>query len=188
MTRDDAIRLAVDCLRAEAESIRSGLQPLTPSELSIAAEADAAAAILQGGDGVSDAVGESDDPPPQAYARLAGAALRKRSLADFLMRLGINDPDAPAYLGASVSAGTDARITLQGIADRNGIAVDADDVDAAYHVLAAFGRVIASALAPPGTVRSQSPPDAVGADIVSDLDAAADTIRTWRMYLRGCRP
>ena len=102
-----------------------------------------------------------------------------------MISLATLDPDAPVFPGASVSNATDAKVTLAGLAERR-LSVEADpvEIDAAYAVLAALGRVVASATLP-DAIYTPTLDTRLGSDIVSDLDRATDTIREWFCYLYG---
>ena len=167
MRRDDAIRLAVEALRADAESHESG-GPL--ADAALAAEFRAAADRLE--------IEADDGPPPRPYVHLVRAFLREETDAiESMISLATLDPDAPVFPGASVSNATDAKVTLAGLAERR-LSVEADpvEIDAAYAVLAALGRVVASATLP-DAIYTPTPDTRLGSDIVSDLDRATDTIR-----------
>lgn len=118
----------------------------------------------------------SGDPAPTADAE------RLADLVRFLVGMATVDPTCT--FGSGVSAADDTRNTLAGIAESLGLDPDPIEIQAAYQVLAALGRVVASALLP-DAIYHPEPETRLGADIVSDLDRAADQVRTWFAFLCG---
>lgn len=174
MNREDALRLAVEALRADAESHESGGPLADPT---YAAECREAAKRLE--------IEADDGPPPRPYVHVVREFLRGgHDVVGTMIRLATLDPEALVFPGASVSNATDARVTLAGIAERAGIEADSVEIDSAYHVVAALGRVVASCIMP-DAIYMQTTDTRLGADIVADLDGTTDTIRTWFGYLYG---
>lgn len=127
------------------------------------------------------------EPEPRLYVRLVRAYLREEEdVFETLVRLATVDPDAPVFPGCSVTNATDAKATLSRVAQERFSIDDPDgeEIEAAYYVLAALGRVVASA-ALPDAVYAPQPEHRLGCDIVHDLDKATDTVREWFGYLYG---